>query len=134
MSVESEPGPLPGDLLFTLGMEINAADRAPRLVETDVIEPLETRPGYRAHAVVGDEEIFLPPHEDVFPLGKVLVAEIGPSRLPRERAPGWEAVPVLHVDLLVGAPFGVAGLKCVFVSDDFAFDEGGLGWVVGGEA
>ena len=64
-------------LLFALGVKVDAADVARYLVEADVIEAFEASPGDGPHAVVRDQEVFFPTHEDVLPLSKVLVGEVG---------------------------------------------------------
>ena len=111
-------------------MEVDAADGAGALVEADVVEALEAGARDGRDLVVRHEEVFLPPHEEVFALGKVLEGEAGGFGLFAEGPPRGEAVPVLHVDLLRGAPFGVCGLEGVLVADDLAFKVGGQGRVV----
>lgn len=120
--------------LLTLRMEVDAVDIARDLVEADVVEALEAGARDLAHAVVGHEEGFLPAHEDVLALGGILEVEVGLLGLFGEGPPGGEAGPVLHVGLVGGAPGGVARLEGIFGADDFAFEEGGQGRVVGGEA
>lgn len=101
-------------------MKVDAANRALLLVEADVIEALEASARDGADAVVWHEEVFLPSHKNVLAFCIVLVIEVGLASLTRQRLPGREAVPVLHVDLVVGAPVGPARLKGVFGANDFA--------------
>lgn len=119
---------------LALGMEINPTDVAADLVEADVVKPFETRPLDLAHAVVGDQEGFLPAHEDVLSLREVLVVEVGFAGLFAQLPPGGEPVPVLHVGFVGGAPGGVAGLESVFGADDFAVEVGADGRVFFGQA
>ncbi|KAB8339177.1 hypothetical protein FH972_022112 [Carpinus fangiana] len=105
-------------------MEIDAANCAFLLVKTDVVESLETGARDGADAVVRYQEVLLPAHENVLAVGKVLVVELGLPGFPRQRLPGWKAIPVLHVDLVIGAPVGSARLEGVFVADDFALEIG----------
>jgi len=115
-------------------MEVNPTDSPIDLVETDVIKPLETRPADLPHPVVGNQEGLLPAHEHVLALRKVLVVEIRFLSAVFEGPPRGEAGPVQHVGLVGGAPGGVARLKGVLAADDLAFEVGGQGGVVFGEA
>lgn len=112
-------------ILLALGVEIDAVDVPRDLVEADVVEAFEAGARDLAHAVVGHEEGFLPAHEDVLALGKVLVVEVGLLGLLGERPPRGEARPVLHVRLVGGAPRGVPRLEGVFGADDLAFEVSG---------
>jgi hypothetical protein len=57
--------------LFAFRVKIYAANFAFNLVETDIIETLETCARYRAHAVVWHQKMLFPPHEDGFSLGGI---------------------------------------------------------------
>lgn len=103
-------------------MEVYATDSTRALIEADVVEPLETSAGDRFHLVVGHEEIFLPPHEQVFALCKVLKSKAGRSRLFGEWPPGRKSSPMLHVYLFSGAPLGMSCLEGVFRADYFSFE------------
>lgn len=89
---------------LALRMEIYPADGPFDLIEANVIEPFETRSGDGPHSVIGNEEVFFPPHEHVLALRKVAVGEIGPPGLFGKRTPGRESGPVVHVGLLCRAP------------------------------
>lgn len=115
-------------------MKVDAANSARNLVEADVIEALKTGAGDGPHPVVGHQEILLPSHENVFPLSKVLIAEIRSLGLLCEGPPRGKAAPVLHVHLLVGTPFWMLGLEGVLRSDYLAFKICCEGWVIVGEA
>ena len=103
-------------------MEVDSADFPGDLAEADVVEALEAGTGNGADRMIRDEEVFLPSHEKILALGEVLVCEIGALGLFCERPPCGEATPVLHVDLLVRAPFRPVGLESVFRADDLAFE------------
>ena len=106
-------------------MEINPTNSPIDLIETDIVKPLEAGAQDLAHPVVGHQEGFLPAHEDVFALRKVLVVEVWLLRLVFEGPPGGEARPVLHVGLVGGAPGGVPRLEGVLSADDLALEVGG---------
>lgn len=111
-------------ILLTLSMEINPAHTPHPLIKADVIKPLETRAAYTLHAMIGNEEVFLPPHEQVFAIEVVFERERGALFCGfRQRSPSGEARPVLEVDLLGGVPRGMCGAEEVFGADDFALEE-----------
>lgn len=112
-------------ILLTLRMEINPTNTPINLIKTNVIKPLETGARDRLDAVVRHEEVLFPAHEDVLALLVVFQREGGRFGGFGERAPGWEARPVLQVDFFGGAPGGVGGFEEVFGADDFAFEECG---------
>lgn len=120
--VFSRWAPVVDDSLFALGVEVDSADVPRHLVEADVVEPLETGPRDGADAMVWNQKVLLPPHEDILPLCKVLVREVGLLGRLRQRAPCVEARPMLHVYLVVRTPVGVFRLERVLVSNDFAFE------------
>ena len=109
-----------GDSLFAFGVKVDSADVARHLVKADVVEAFEASPRDGSHTVVGHQEVFFPAHEDVLPLGKVLVGEVWLPRQCGEGSPGVEAVPMLHVDLVIRAPIGMLRLEGVLVADDLA--------------
>lgn len=51
--------------LLAFGMKVDAGDLALGLAEGNVVEALEAGALDALHAVVGDEEPFLPAHEDI---------------------------------------------------------------------
>jgi hypothetical protein len=59
-------------ILFTLGMEVDPTDAAVALVEANVIEPFEACTIDCLDAVVGNQEVLFPAHENVFALLVVL--------------------------------------------------------------
>lgn len=115
-------------------MKIYPADGPFNLVKADIVEPFEARSGDSSHAMIRDEEVFLPSHEDVFSLSEIAVGEVGSLGLFSQRTPGREPCPVTHVCTLRCAPFFVAGLEGVFGSDDFSFEECRQGRVIFCEA
>lgn len=123
-----------GDSLLTLGMEVDPADGAVHLVETDVVEAFEACAVDLPHPVVRDKEGLLPSHEDVFALVEVLQVEVFFLGVTREGSEGREARPVLHIGSVGRAPGGVLGAEGVVRTDDFAFEIGCQAWVVFGQA
>ena len=63
-------------LLFALSVIIYTRESTPLLVEAYIVEAFKASAGNGCDAMVRDQEIFLPSHEDMFSLGKVLVAKI----------------------------------------------------------
>lgn len=106
-------------------MKVNATDSSFYLIETDIVEPLETRSGYLPHPMIRYEEILLPAHEQMFTLRIVSVCEVSFLGLFGEGSPRLEPRPVLHIGFFVGAPGFVLCLKCVFCANDFSFEKGG---------
>ena len=53
------------NILFTLGVEVDAVHHTLDLVEADVVEALEAGAVDRPHAMVGDKEVLLPAHKYV---------------------------------------------------------------------
>lgn len=111
-------------------MEIYTADGSLHLVEADIIESLEASPGNRPHPVVRDEKIFLPPHENMFTLGEIPVAEIRSLCLLREWSPCWEPSPVVHIGFLRCTPCFVSRLEGMLGPDDFPFEESSQRWMI----
>lgn len=64
-------------ILFALCVEVNATYAARTLVEAYVVETFEAGPSDSFDAMVGYEEVFFPPHEEVFSLLVVLECEVG---------------------------------------------------------
>lgn len=62
--------------LFALCMEVDPGDRSLYLVKTNVVETLETRARYCPHAMVGNKEVFLPPHKYMITLCEIPVGKI----------------------------------------------------------
>ena len=108
-------------LPFALGVEVNPTHCPPHLIETDVVKAFEACARDGAHAMIWYQEVLLPSHENVFSVCEVFLHEIWSLCLPGQWPPGREAVPMLHIDLLVRAPFGMARVERIFSSDDFAF-------------
>lgn len=118
------------DLLFAPRVKVYSTDGACALIEADVIESLETSAGNRFYFVVGNEKVFLPPHEKMLSLCKVLEGEAGRPGLLCERLPCREPSPMLHVYLFRRAPFGMCCLEGMFCADYLAFKAGRQCWVV----
>jgi len=81
--------------LLTLCMKVYAANRPLNLVEADVVEPLKTGSSDRSHSVVWDQEMFLPPHEDVLPLRHSRYVKVALPCLLLKRPESGELCPVL---------------------------------------
>lgn len=113
-----------GHALFTFSVEIDPADSSLHLVEANVVEPFEASTGYRPHPVIGYEEVFLPPHEDVLALREILVGEVRSLRLLSQRTPRRESSPVVHIGLLRRSPCFMACLEGVLCPDYLALEEG----------
>lgn len=111
-------------------MKVDATDIAPDLIEAYVVESFETCAGNSAHSMIGNKKVFLPTHENALAFSEVLVGEVGPSGLLSQWTPFRKSIPMLHIDFLVGTPLGVAGLKGVFRTNDFAFEVGGQSRVI----
>lgn len=117
-------------ILLAFRMEIDTADGPFYLVETDIVEPLEASTGYRPHPVVRHQKILLPPHENMFTLGEVAVAEVWSLCLFSKRSPRWEPSPVLHIGLLCRTPCFVSRLKGMLGPDDLSFKESSQGRMI----
>ena len=105
-------------------MEIYAAHRSLDLVEADEVETLEAGAGNVCDAVVGNQKVFFPSHEQMLPLRVIPVVEVLVLSLTRKRTPCWESIPVLHVHLGVGAPFGMSCLKSILCANDLSLKVG----------
>lgn len=92
------------DALFALCVKVDPGDGSFDLVKTDIVEALETGTGYCAHAMVGDEKVLLPAHEDVIALGEIPIGEIRFFGLSGQRTPCRESGPVVHICLLGRTP------------------------------
>ena len=64
-------------ILLALGMKIDAADSTRALVEADIVESFKTGTSDGLDLVIRYQEVFLPTHEDVFPLGVIPHGEGG---------------------------------------------------------
>ena len=114
-------------------MEINTGNLPSNLVEANIVEPLKARAGDGTLAVVGDEEVLLPPHENV-----VFSREVDIFNNPLLQAltvgfEGIEFLPVRQVCSLVGVPL-VLGQEAVFRPDNLAFKVGAYRGIVWGQA
>lgn len=123
-------------ILLALRMEIYPANTTLSLVEADIVEALKARAGYTFDAMIRDQEVFFPAHEEMVACEMVFECEGGRVGLcgPREGTPGGKARPVLEVDLLGGIPGRVRGPEEMFGADDFAFEECGQSRMVIGQA
>lgn len=91
-------------ILFALCVKIDPGDGSFDLVKTDIVEALETSSGYCAHAMVGDQKVLLPAHEDMIALGEIPIGEIRFFGLSGQRSPCWKPSPVVHVCFLGRTP------------------------------
>lgn len=115
-------------------MEVYTAHCPLLLVEANVVKSFEARARDCTHPMIGYKEVFLPPHKYVLPLSVVLKAEIRLSGLSGKWSPSREAIPVLHVNLLVRTPFLVSSLEGILGTDDFSFEISGQGWMICSQA
>ena len=119
-----------GYRLFALGVKVDAANFTLDLVEADVVEALEAGTCYGADSMIGDQEVFLPPHKDGFPLSGITNHDGTLSSLLLEWAEGGELGPVAQVNLAVCTPVFMLGVKAVFGPNDLAFKVCRESWVV----
>lgn len=110
-------------ILFALGVKVNPGNRSLHLIKTNVVEAFEAGSGDRPHAMIGNEEVLFPTHEEVLTLGKISKCEIRSLRLFRLRSPSGKPSPMLHVGLFGRAPCFISSFKRVLGSDDFALKE-----------
>ena len=115
-------------------MKIYASDDAAHLVEADVVEAVETGTREHLQVVIGNDEHLLPSHEEMLLLGEVGKDEIGLLGRLRQRSPRAESRPVMQIDPVVAAPFGMAGVEGVSVANDLALEVGGQGRMGFGQA
>lgn len=121
--------------LFASAVVVDTAHLAPHLVEADVVEALKARPIDHPHSVVWYEEVLLPPHEYVLPLGHV--ADMGLLTLAQllgEWPKGGEFGPVREVDLVGRTPRGMFRDEAELGPDELTLEVGREGWVVVGQA
>lgn len=111
-------------------MKVDAADFTLNLVEADVVKALEAGTCYGADSVIGDQEVFLPPHKDGFPLSGITDRDGTLSSLLLEWAEGGELGPVAQVNLAVCTPVVMLGVEAVFGPNDLAFKVCRESWVV----
>lgn len=121
-------------ILFAFRVEVDSTHFALDLVEADIVEALKAGPGDRAYAVVRDEEMLLPTHENVLPLRNITDHHRALARLLLEWAEGVELAPMAEIDLVGGAPALVAGDEAIFGANDFALKVCRQGGVILGEA
>lgn len=98
------------------------------LLETDVVEPLETGPLDRCYLVVRNQEMLFPSHVHEIRVFDLIVIEIvtveGVSMLQERRKLG----PMLLIDLQFSFPF--PRQKWVFLADDLSFKVCGQGRIL----
>jgi hypothetical protein len=111
-------------LLFALGVEVYPAHLPFHLIEADVVEAFEACASYGPNAMVGHQEMLLPPHKNVLSLRNVVDGHRALSCLLLERPKGIELGPVAEIHLVVGAPVLVLGEKAIFRADDLALEVG----------
>ena len=91
-------------LLLALRMEVDPTHGSRNLIETYIVESLETRAHDLPNSMIWHQKVFFPPHEDILPLCAVLVAKIRFLRLLSQWPPRRESSPVLHICLVCCAP------------------------------
>jgi hypothetical protein len=107
--------------LLTTSMKVYPAYVSSHLVEANIIKPFKARPRDLTHTMVGNEKRFLPPHEEILPLGAILVVKVGLFGLFGQWSPCGKSPPMLHVRFVRRSPRFMSGLKSVFWADNFAF-------------
>jgi hypothetical protein len=115
-------------------VEVYPADFSLDLVEADVVEPLKARPSYGTNPVVGNQEVLLPSHKDVFSLGGVSNHDGALACLFLEGTEGGKFGPMAQVNLHVGAPIIMFGEEVVLGSDNLALKVCCESWMVFSEA
>lgn len=108
-------------LLLTLGVKVYPAHFTLDLVEADIVEALKAGATDGAHSVIGDQEMFFPPHENVLTLRHITDAHRSLSSLFLKGAERRKLAPVVEVDFVGGTPGIVVCEKVVFGADDLAF-------------
>ncbi len=56
------------DSLLALCVEIDPANSSLNLIEANIVEPFEARTTDCSNSMIGNQEVLLPSHEDVFSL------------------------------------------------------------------
>lgn len=105
--------------LFTLSVVVNSRDTSCQLMEADVVESLEWSTIYLTNPMVGNKEVFLPAHENIFSFCKIFVNVIRLLGLLRDRPVCSKLCPVLKVSLFIRTPFSMTGLERVLRSNHF---------------
>lgn len=120
--------------LFTLRVEVYAADFSLDLVEANVVEALEARTRYGTNTVVRNQEMLLPPHKYMLSLGGVSNSDGAFACLFLKGAESGEFGPMAQIDLHISTPVVVLGEKTVLSSNNLAFEICGEGWMIFGQA
>lgn len=103
-------------------MEIYAADLALELIETDVVEALEASTRNGSNAVVGDQEMLLPTHEDMVFLRRILSRELTILNFLLQWPERSELGPVAQIHLSAGPPVLVLCKEAVFASNNLSLE------------
>jgi hypothetical protein len=111
-------------------VEIDAGNGPLNLVEADVIESFETGTAERAYTVVGDQELLLPPHEDILTLRQAWDLEVQLPGVLVVWAEGGKFGPVLEVYQVRRAPVWMLGEEGVFGANELSFKIGREGRVI----
>ena len=122
------------NLLFALGVEVDATDFPLHLVEADIVEPLEAGTCYSTHAMIRHQKVFFPSHENILPLGNIPNHNMALTRLLLEGPEGIKFAPMAQVDLAVSAPALILSKETVFRPDNLSLKVCSEGWVVFGQS
>ena len=119
--------------LLAFRMKVYPAHLPLELVEANVVEALKARSSDGSHAVVRNQEVLFPAHEDVLSLRDVMYSNASLSSLLVKRSKGAELAPVAHVRLVAGSPVFVQRLETILGANDLALEEGRERWMILGE-
>lgn len=103
-------------------MEIYTTNASFLLVETDIVEAFETGSINGADTMVGNEEVFLPTHENVLSLSQVRDSDGSLSYLFGVLSECCEFAPVTQIDFIRCTPARVLCDKFVFTADNLALE------------
>lgn len=111
-------------------MEINPTDFSLHLIETNVIKSFKACSSDCFDPMIGNKEMFFPPHEYVFVLMDILDPDRAPASLIRKLLECRELRPMAEVNLLIGAPVFVLCIKAIFGTNDFPFKICRKSWMI----
>lgn len=113
-------------------MEIDTRDAASPLIKTDVVEAFKGSATNALDPMIRDEEVLLPPHEQVVSIEVVAQRERCGTvlRISGQGLEGRETSPMCQIDLFGTVPRRVGCAEEMLGADDFAFEESGQGRMV----
>lgn len=104
-------------------MEIYSTHTTFNLVEAYIIETFKACAGDSLYAMVGDEKVLFPSHEEVLTLCIIFKREVGGFRALSKRAPGWKARPMLQINFFRRTPGRMCRSEEVLGPNYFTFKE-----------